>query len=216
MASMDGNGETNLFSTNPTNAAANYIPLRNDIYKIFNERHFCLVLKEPRSNKFANKGERVVVLRQLEAESTSPKGDNCRTGELMNDNIPPNTASQARPYLIAHVFNSTPSGQLPRLWHNRRVHTLPSTIPAECLFARFTWTVFSPTIFRDFLYATEALSNLVWDPSKSEHEVQEASPERYRAIYTASRSLSESPTKRSWIDIDRQQEEDNRRPKEDE
>lgn len=55
---------------------------------------------------------------------------------------------------------------------------------------------------------------LVWDPGKSEHEVQEASPERCRAIYTASRSFSESPKKRSWIDIDRQREEDNRRPKE--
>lgn len=107
---MDGYGETNLFSTNPMNAAANYIPLRNDIYKIFNEHHSCLVLKEPRPNKFADKGQRVVVLRQLEAESTSPKGDNCRTDEIMNDNIPPNTASQAVPYLVAHVFNSTPSG----------------------------------------------------------------------------------------------------------
>lgn len=67
---MDGHGETNLFSTDPMNAPANYIPLRNDTYKIFNERHFCLVPKEPRSKKFADEGERMVVLRQSEAEST--------------------------------------------------------------------------------------------------------------------------------------------------
>ncbi|RSL78792.1 hypothetical protein CEP52_017601, partial [Fusarium oligoseptatum] len=164
-------GETNLFSTDPINAPANYIPLRSDIHKIFDERHFCLVPKEPRSKKFADQGERVVVLGQSEAESTSREGDKCGTGERENDNIPPNTASQTGPCLVAHVFNSTPSGQLPRLWHNRRVHALPSTVSVECLFVRFAWTVFSPTVFRDFLYATERHRRiLVWDPDKSEHE----------------------------------------------
>lgn len=63
---IDRYGETNLFSMNPINALANYIPLRNNIYKIFNERYFCLVLKEPcstRLKKFADEAERVVVLR---------------------------------------------------------------------------------------------------------------------------------------------------------
>ncbi|RMJ02398.1 hypothetical protein CDV36_015331 [Fusarium kuroshium] len=133
---MDRYGETNLFSTDPINAPAHYIPLRSDIHKIFDERHFCLVPKEPRSKKFADQGERVVVLGQSEAESTSREGDKCGTGERENDNIPPNTASQTGPCLVAHVFNSTPSGQLPRQWHNRRVHTLPSTVSVECLFVR--------------------------------------------------------------------------------
>lgn len=52
-----------MFSINPINAPANYIPLCSDIYKIFDERHFYLVPKEPRSKKFAAEGERVVVLR---------------------------------------------------------------------------------------------------------------------------------------------------------
>ena len=32
------------------------------------------------------------------------------------------TAERKPPQLVLHVFNSTPSGQLPNLWHNRSVH----------------------------------------------------------------------------------------------
>ena len=80
------------------------------------------------------------------------------------------------------------------LWHNRRVHTLPLEVSVECLFARFAWTIFSPSVFRDFLNAGKPRRILVWDQESRRHEVEEAGPERCRSIYTAARSRS--PRKR--------------------
>ncbi|KAF5024555.1 hypothetical protein F66182_3318 [Fusarium sp. NRRL 66182] len=109
-----------------------------------------------------------------------------------NGDGPPQTE---RVYLVGHVFNSTPSGQLPVLWHNRRVHTLPPEVSVECLFSRFAWTIFSPTVFRDFLDAGIPRHIVAWNSETRRHDVEVADADRCRAIWSASRSRSESPRK---------------------
>ncbi|KAH6973833.1 hypothetical protein BKA56DRAFT_734516 [Ilyonectria sp. MPI-CAGE-AT-0026] len=99
---------------------------------------------------------------------------------------------------VGHIFNSTPSEQLPKLWHNRELHTLPSVVSVECLFARFAWTIFSPAVFRQFLYSTLTTRRLLtWDSDLRKHVIENADPERCRRIFAAARSRSESPKKRS-------------------
>ncbi|KAH6984053.1 hypothetical protein EDB80DRAFT_591710 [Ilyonectria destructans] len=150
--------QTTLFSTDPMNGRANFLPLRCDIHRVFDERHFCFVPK----------------IEDGDEESTPV------------------------PHLVGHVFNSTPGGQLPRLWHNRRLHALSSVVSVECLLARFAWTIFSPTVFRDFLYASSKSRRiLTWDSGSRKHITESADPERCRRILVAARSRSESPKKRS-------------------
>ncbi|KAK7422449.1 hypothetical protein QQZ08_009501 [Neonectria magnoliae] len=100
-------------------------------------------------------------------------------------------------YVVGHVFNSTPSGDLPRLWHNRPLCSPPSPASVEYLFARFAYTVFSPSVFKYFLDSNKARRLLVWDQEKLKHEIEDADPERCRSIWNASRSRSESPKKRA-------------------
>ncbi|EJT71213.1 hypothetical protein GGTG_10473 [Gaeumannomyces tritici R3-111a-1] len=100
------------------------------------------------------------------------------------------------PQLVLHVFNSTPSGQLPGLWHNRAAHPIPATVAVECLFARFAWTVLSPSVFDMFLpSALVPRRLLLWSRDKGEWETEEASPEMCRQLWMNSRSRS--PRKRS-------------------
>ncbi|KAH7019711.1 hypothetical protein EDB80DRAFT_676682 [Ilyonectria destructans] len=158
---MASYGRTNLFSTDPINIPANFITLRSDIHRMFDERHFCMV----------------------------PKMD--ETGSETSNSTP-------APHLVVHVFNSIPSEQLPKLWHNRELHTLPSVVSVECLFARFAWTIFSPAVFREFLYSTLTTRRLLtWDSDLRKHVIENADPERCRRIFAAARSRSESPKKRS-------------------
>ncbi|KAL6402742.1 hypothetical protein AUP68_14077 [Ilyonectria robusta] len=161
--------QTSLFSTDPMNARANFLPLRCDIHRVFDERHFCFVPKIEDAD-----------------EDKDEEGDSERN------------RSTPVPHLVGHVFNSTPGGQLPRLWHNRRLHALPSVVSVECLFARFAWTIFSPTIFRDFLYSSAKPRRiLTWDSGSRKYITESADPERCRRIFAAARSRSESPKKRS-------------------
>ncbi|KAK7398646.1 hypothetical protein QQX98_011976 [Neonectria punicea] len=154
---MASYGRTSLFSTDPINIPANFIPLRSDIHRMFDERHFCMVPKM----------------------ASSP-------------------TSAPAPHLVGHVFNSTPSEQLPKLWHNRELHTLPSVVSVECLFARFAWTIFSPAVFREFLYSTLTTRRLLtWNSDLRKHVIENADPEKCRRIFAAARSRSESPKKRS-------------------
>jgi hypothetical protein len=100
------------------------------------------------------------------------------------------------PQLVLHVFNSTPSGQLPHLWHNRALHPLPATVAVECLFARFAWTVLSPHVFDEFLTSTPVPRRLLlWSGEKGEWEAAEASPEMCRKMWQNARSRL--PGKRS-------------------
>lgn len=106
------------------------------------------------------------------------------------------TTERTPPQLVLHVFNSTPSGQLPNLWHNRAVHPIPPTVAVECLFARFAWTVLSPRVFDLFLPSTPVPRRLLlWSSEKGEWETAEASPEMCRKIWKNARSRS--PRKRS-------------------
>lgn len=153
-------GQMNLFSTEPINTPSNYVPLRSDYHKLFDERHYCFAPKRAALGSEHGQGE------------------------------------EKAPQMCAHVFNSTPSGQLPKILHNRRIHALPASVSTECLFVRFVWTIYSPTIFGQFLAGTvKARRLLVWDTDK--YTVVEADPERCRAMFNAARSRSQSPQKRS-------------------
>ena len=167
------------------NALSNRLPLRSDVHKMFDERHFSFVPKigNDRTN---NGGE----------DSHAPSQPDSHT-HSRRTNVETESTTCTTPCFVGHVFNSTPSGQLPMLWHNRRVHTLPLEVSVECLLARFAWTIFSPSVFRDFLNAEKPRRILVWDHELRKHKIEEAGPERCRSIHTAARSRSESPRKRS-------------------
>lgn len=157
---------TQLFSSDPIDGPANLVTLRADLHRVFDERHFCFVPKV---------GE--------QSSRDSAEADMA-------------TAEQTPPQFVLHVFNSTPSGQLPSLWHNRAVHNIPATVAVECLFARFAWTVLSPRVFDMFLPSTPVPRRLfLWNHEKGEWETEEASPEMCRKMWKNARSRS--PKKRS-------------------
>jgi hypothetical protein len=162
---------TQLFSSNPIDGPANLLTLRADLHRVFDERHFCLVPKVGETS-----------------ESDGRQAGTGRDGAA-------NTAERNPPQLVPHVFNSTPSGQLPNLWHNRAVHPIPATVAVECLFARFAWTVLSPHVFDTFLPSTSVPRRLLlWSREKGEWETEEAGPEMCRTIWKNARSRS--PQKR--------------------
>ncbi|KAK4172852.1 hypothetical protein QBC36DRAFT_336971, partial [Triangularia setosa] len=161
---------TQLFSSNPIDGPANLLTLRADLHRVFDERHFCFVPKV---------GEKNV--------GDGSEADAGRGGA---------TAERKPPQLVLHVFNSTPSGQLPNLWHNRAVHPIPTTVAVECLFARFAWTILSPRVFDMFLPSTFVPRRLLlWSREKGEWETEEVSPEMCRQMWKNARSRS--PRKRS-------------------
>ncbi|KAL2190587.1 hypothetical protein L209DRAFT_750722 [Thermothelomyces heterothallicus CBS 203.75] len=161
---------TQLFSSDPIDGPANLLTLRADLHRVFDERHFCFVPKV--------------------GEKSGGDGSEADTGR---DGA---TAERKPPQLVLHVFNSTPSGQLPNLWHNRAVHPIPATVAVECLFARFAWTVLSPRVFDMFLPSTSVPRRLLlWSREKGEWETEEASPEMCRKMWKNARSCS--PRKRS-------------------
>lgn len=151
---------------------------------MFDERHFTFVPKL--ACEEAHDG----------AEVPHPRPQPDSDMKSCSRNVETESRVQPTSYLVGHVFNSTPSGQLPMLWHNRRVHTLPMEVSVECLFARFAWTVFSPTVFRDFLEAGKSRRILVWNHETGKYDIEEANPEKCRAIWSTSRSRSESPRKK--------------------
>lgn len=106
------------------------------------------------------------------------------------------TAEPKPPQLVLHLFNLTPSGQLPGLWHNRVIHPLPTTVMVECLFARFAWTVFSPRVFDVFPPSAPVPRRLLlWSRETGEWEAEDTSLEMCRKIRKNTRS--QSPKKRS-------------------
>ncbi|KXX76683.1 hypothetical protein MMYC01_206511 [Madurella mycetomatis] len=161
---------TQLFSSDPIDGPANLLTLRADLHRVFDERHFCFVPKVGKKS-----------------------GGDGREADTGHDG---DTAERKLPQLVLHVFNSTPSGQLPNLWHNRAVHPIPGTVAVECLFARFAWTVLSPRVFDMFLPSTPVPRRLLlWSREKEEWETEEASPEMCRKMWKNARSRS--PRKRS-------------------
>ncbi|KAH8675215.1 hypothetical protein BGZ61DRAFT_555119 [Ilyonectria robusta] len=138
-----------LFSTNEIDCPANSLPLRCDIRRMFDERHFTFAPK----TAIARDQERMLSPPQYTTSRRDghdnltscpePDQDGNRGSQAKN---PPK--AQSVPYLVGHVFNSTPAGQLPGRWHDRRLNTLPSALSVECLFARFAWTIFAPSVSR--------------------------------------------------------------------
>ncbi|KAL2165010.1 hypothetical protein VTH06DRAFT_306 [Thermothelomyces fergusii] len=140
------------YSSATIDSRANMLTLRADLHRVFDEKNFCLVPK-------------------LESESGT---DPPRRDE--NDAVP----EPRSPQLVLHVFNSTPSGQLPKLWHNRVLHPIPATVAVECLFARFAWTIFGSYVFDIFLPETTVPRRLLlWNREEGKWDVEEASPEKY-------------------------------------
>ncbi|KAK4171519.1 hypothetical protein QBC36DRAFT_339777 [Triangularia setosa] len=146
---------TQLFSSNPIDGPANLLTLQADLHRVFDERRFCFVPKVG--------------------------GKNVGDGSEVDAGRDEATAEWKPPQLVLHVFNSTPSGQLPNHWHNRAVHPIPTTVAVECLFARVAWTILSPRVFDMFLPST--------------FEAEEVSPEMCRQMWKNARSRS--PRKRS-------------------
>ncbi|KAL2165833.1 hypothetical protein VTG60DRAFT_3738 [Thermothelomyces hinnuleus] len=156
-----------LYSSNPIDGQANLLTLRADLHRVFDEGHFCFAPKV---------------------------GDESGTNPGRHDDGA--VAGSRSPQLTLHVFGSTPSGQLPKLWHNRALHPVPETVAVECLFARFAWTVYSPRVFDVFLPSTPVPRRLLlWNREEGEWEIEEASPEMCRKMWNNARSWS--PRKRS-------------------
>ncbi|KAF5988534.1 hypothetical protein FBULB1_1410 [Fusarium bulbicola] len=201
LLSYERYSRTSLFSTDQIDAPANLLPLRCDIHKLFDERHFTFVPKQGISRgareKYMEEAWEAHAEQLLShAEGSGPSPDSqlpIRRSGPSSDSPQNNSRIQ----IVGHVFNSTPSGDLPRRFHNRATHTLPSTLSIDLLFARFAYTIFSPSIFKDFLDSDKGRYVKTWDHEKKRHDVGFASAEKCRAIWNASRSRSESPRKRS-------------------
>lgn len=145
--------------------------MRADLHRVFDERHFCLV------SKVGSGGDG-------EEADTGYGGATVAEGP------------QPPPQLVLHVFTSTPSRQLPTLWHNRAVRPIPATVAVQYLFTRFAWTVLSPRVFDLFLPSTPVPKHLLlWSREKEEWETETASPEMCRTMWKNARS--HSPRKRS-------------------
>ncbi|GKU09352.1 hypothetical protein FLAG1_10119 [Fusarium langsethiae] len=199
MNMMKRYARTPIFSMSQIDAPANKLSLRCDIHKIFDERHFTFVPKTairrsasiPQNNQTAHSQDHGV----------SYSNQDTLGGSLSNPHsdipIRPREPEQRPVQLVGHVFNSTPSNDLPSRFHNREVHELPSTISVEYLFARFAYTIFSPSVFKDFLDSHKGRVLMIWDPTEEHYDTQHVSAERCRGIWNASRSRSESPRKRS-------------------
>lgn len=191
------------------------IPLRCDIHKLFDERHFTIV---PKSS--INRRDKILDISNVEP----PHGGNAQEAEDSDPSDPksqltirqPQTSSSSaraepkpetvRIHTVGHIFNSTPSGDLPSRFHNRALHGLPFTLSVECLFARFAYTIFSPSVFRDFLDSDKGRTIVIWNDKEKRQDIVYASSERCRAIWNASRSRSESPRKRSKSGHDRSED----------
>ncbi|KPM46517.1 hypothetical protein AK830_g41 [Neonectria ditissima] len=141
---------------------------------------------------------------QSQADSLLPVRSHSRRDSRGPDDEP----KEEPVHVVGHVFNSTPSGDLPQLWHNRPLCSPPSPSSVEYLFARFAYTIFSPSVFKYFLDSNKARRLLIWDEGKLKHEIEDADPERCRSIWNASRSRSESPKKRARSTGNGQQDDD--------
>ena len=80
------------------NALSNRLPLRSDVHKMFDERHFSFVPK-------------------IENDRTNPEGQDSPAPSQPNSdthgrktNVETKSTTYAIPYFVGHVFNSTPSG----------------------------------------------------------------------------------------------------------
>ncbi|KAG7423655.1 hypothetical protein Forpi1262_v015327 [Fusarium oxysporum f. sp. raphani] len=198
----DGYGKATSFSTEAVNSLTNVISLRTDVHRMFDERNFCFA---PKTDEYQRE---VLPLRTREGDGIAstnisvnevqlPSTDQHDSGKASRTEPSSSDTSPAPVVLAAHVFNSIPGGELQKLFHNREAHPAIYAASLECLFARFAWTIFSPNIFRDFLFMTkEPRVLLVWDEELGQYRTERA--EKSKCIMTAqeARARSKSPTKR--------------------
>ncbi|KAK1762142.1 hypothetical protein QBC33DRAFT_462078 [Phialemonium atrogriseum] len=170
------------FSTAMIDCDGNVIPLRSDIHKVFDERHFCFVPKHHHHTPPAGPA----------ASATSSSLPT--TESQQNRPSQPSTSPAPTQALVVHVFNPTTSGQLQVLYHNRAVHGLSTVVEPEFLFARFAWTILSPSVSRHFL--PQARSSRLLLLRGSGDAPKSADPDRCYQLYLSMRSRSTSPKKR--------------------
>lgn len=200
-------------ATDPIDGPANLLTLRADLHRVFRAGKFCFVPKERekivrnddsynRDDYEHNNGDDHGNNNGSDDEKNNghDHGKSNKDGDDNNNAASTNyndlTPEPAPPQLVPHIFNSTPSGQLPTLWHNRTLHPIPSAVSVECLFARFAWTILSPCVFDTFLPSTPVPRRvLLVKPESRDWIVEEASREMCRKMWRAARSRS--PKKRS-------------------
>ncbi|KAK4152387.1 hypothetical protein C8A00DRAFT_44544 [Chaetomidium leptoderma] len=117
----------------------------------------------------------------------------CFVPKEVEDGEPP----QIQTRLLIHVVVPSSNGQVAGLWHNRALHALPPGLSKECLFARFAYTILSPSVFSSsFLSgATVARRLCTRDPETQIPGVRMEGPANCRRIMRTARSRS--PRKRS-------------------
>lgn len=193
----------------------NSITLRTDVHRMFDERNFCFV------PKLAPPDERALALRTPTVSMDNSGSENIGTEQnqyrahdeasRIEQQSSAESATTSRPQdvLVGHVFTSAPGGELQKLWHNREAHPGLYAASLESLFARFAWTVFSPSIFCAFLLATtEPRLLLVSDEHSGQYISEWRDPEKCKLTLRAAQARSESPTKRQRPASDAGRDED--------
>lgn len=100
---------------------------------------------------------------------------------------------------VVHVINPISDSYFYRRYHNRQM--LPLRCSAECLFVRFAWTLFQPTVLVFLSSCITSRRVLVYDPSTGTSTVESRNYEQVRAMLAASRSRSASPRKRPASEV---------------
>jgi len=97
---------------------------------------------------------------------------------------------------VVHIVNPISDSYFHSHYHNRQTLSLGGC-SVECLFARFAWTLFQPTVLV-FLLSSCITSRrvLVYDPGTGTLVMESRNHEQVRAMLAASRSRSASPRKR--------------------
>jgi ribosomal protein L12E/L44/L45/RPP1/RPP2 len=166
-----------LFSTQPQDSPANLVPLRSDFHRVLDERHLCFVPKEVEGS---------------DSDEVVDDGGDPPAPVPSSEPPPP-----VQTHLLIHVVVPSPNGQVAGLWHNRALHALPPGLSKECLFARFAYTILSPSVFcSTFLSgATVARRLCIRNPETQIPGVKMEGPAGCRRILRTARSRS--PRKRS-------------------
>ncbi|GAB1319859.1 hypothetical protein MFIFM68171_10069 [Madurella fahalii] len=101
--------------------------------------------------------------------------------------------------LVTHIINPILDNYFNLYYHNRKL--LPLKCSIECLFARFTCTIFSPGVIGVFLKkCITSRRLLVYDPGTGTSTVESRNREQAQALLAASRSRSASPRKRPALE----------------
>ncbi|KAJ3455379.1 hypothetical protein MRS44_013979 [Fusarium solani] len=162
----------------------------NLMKRMFDERHYTFVPKPtiPREHLDPAVLPGGSHMDSNNGEQRDETGIHHTTAGLSQDDLPLRpgsgtaTKNLAGLYVVAHVFNSTPSGDLPRLLQNRLLCLPPPSTSVDFLFARFACTIFAPSVFKYFLDSNQERTLLVWNQEELKHDIEEASSETCHRI----------------------------------